>query len=236
MRVPAGFDEPVDEVGEAVGAPHPRAELTTVGPDLAVVHRGHDVRRYLDLTPDTGYEFDGLAFRTLPAPGELLATFTTVNDVHFGEQTCGIIEGSDIGPTFSTPLGAEPFPELMNRGAVSEMAALEPDAVIVKGDLTSTGTRAEYDAFRAVYEPAFGDRLTVVRGNHESFHQAHYADEPTQLVTLPGALLVVLDTSVDGGTAGAVTADQLAWLDDLSAGADRPVLVFGHHPLGEVGS
>lgn len=207
--------------------------MTTVGPDLAVVHHGRDVRRYLDLTPDTDYEFDGHRFRTLPAPGELLATFATVNDVHFGEQACGVVEGSDIGPTFSTPPGAMPYAEMMNRAAVVEMAGIEPDAVIVKGDLTSAGTQEEYDAFRAVYEPAFGDRLTVVRGNHESFHHAQFAAEPSQAVELPGAVLAVLDTSVDGATSGSVGADQLAWLDELAAGADGPVLVFGHHPLGD---
>ena len=32
--------------------------------------------------------------RTLPRPGgELLCRFATVNDVHFGETQCGIIEG-----------------------------------------------------------------------------------------------------------------------------------------------
>ena len=44
---------------------------------------------------------EGFSFRTLPAPGELLATFATVNDVHFGETECGVIDGSDLGPTFA---------------------------------------------------------------------------------------------------------------------------------------
>ena len=59
---------------------------------------------YDGLEPDTDYEIDGFAFRTLPRPpGERLATFATVNDVHFGEIECGIIEGLDIGPTFAVP-------------------------------------------------------------------------------------------------------------------------------------
>ena len=36
--------------------------------DEAVVHDGFDVRRYHDLEPDTVYEFDGFAFRTLARP------------------------------------------------------------------------------------------------------------------------------------------------------------------------
>ena len=226
-------DPPVEDWAAAVGAHEPEAELTTVGTRTAVVHQGHHVRRHLDLRPDTAYELDGFSFRTLPEPGELLATFATVNDVHFGEEICGVIEGSDIGPTFRVGPGEEPYPEVMNRGAVAEMVALSPAAVVVKGDLTSNGTVEEYDAFRAVYEPAFGSRLTVLRGNHESYNHAPYAKLAMQEVSLPGVILAVFDTSVDGAVAGTVTAEQLAWVDELGAGADRPVLLFGHHHLGD---
>ncbi len=226
-------DDPVVDWVAAIGAHPPAAELTTVGPDLAVVHRGRQVHRHEGLVPDTAYELDGFSFRTLPEPGERLATFATVNDVHFGEVLCGVTDGTDVGPVFRSGPGEAPYPEVMNHGAVAEMAALGPDAVIVKGDLTSNGTEAEYDAFRAAYEPAFGDRLTVVRGNHESYNRAPYAAEPFQEVTLPGASLVVLDTSIDGEVAGTVTAEQLEQLDELASRADRPVLVFGHHHLGD---
>src|SRR5690606_9376506 len=128
------------------------------------------------------HEIEGFAFRTLPAPGELLATFATVNDVHFGEEVCGLIDGSDVGPVFRSEPGQDPFPEIMNRGAVAEMTAIDPVAVLVKGDLTSNGTPEEYEAFLAAYEPVFGDRLTVVRGNHESYPRAPFAAEPFQQV------------------------------------------------------
>ena len=215
------------------GFPPSPAELTTVGSRTAVVHEAGEVRRYDDLQPDADHEVEGFSFRTLPEPGELLATFATVNDVHFGEEVCGLIDGSDMAPVFRAEPGDDPFPEVMNRGAIAEIAALDPAAVVVKGDLTSNGTQAEYDAFRAAYEGAFGDRLTVVRGNHESYHRAPFAAEPFQEVTMPGVILAVIDTSVDGITAGAVRPDQLEWLDELGARADRPVLVFGHHHLGD---
>jgi 3',5'-cyclic AMP phosphodiesterase CpdA len=121
----------------------------------------------------------------------------------------------------------------MNRAAIAEISAVDPVAVVVKGDLTSHGTEAEYEAFRAAYEPVFGERLTVVRGNHESYHHAPFAAHPWQEVVLAGVTLAVLDTSVDGSPAGTVTDDQLDWLDELGARADRPVLVFGHHHLGD---
>jgi 3',5'-cyclic AMP phosphodiesterase CpdA len=216
-----------------VAFPPSPPELTTVGPRFAVVHEAGTVRRFDDLVPDAEHEVEGFTFRTLPEPGELLSTFATVNDVHFGEEECGIIGGSDIGPTFRSAPGEAPFPEVMNRAVVAEMVAIDPEAVVVKGDLTSGGTQAEYDAFRAVYEPAFGERLTVIRGNHESYNRAPFAREPFHEVVLPGVTLAVVDTSGDGMVGGRITADQFEQLDELAARADRPVLVLGHHHLGD---
>jgi len=116
---------------------------------------------------------------------------------------------------------------------VAEIAALAPDAVVAKGDLTSTGTASEYEQFLAMYAGAFGDRLIVTRGNHDNPAVAAGlpASPPCQAVSLDGVILAVLDTSRPGWAAGDVDADQAEWLDDLAVGADRPVLIFGHHPL-----
>ncbi len=205
------------------------AELTTVADDEAVVHHDGAVHRYDGLAPDTEHDIDGFSFRTLQRLGERLATFATVNDVHFGETECGVVDGLDVGPVFSAAPGEPPYPEVMNRAAIEEMTTIDPAVVIVKGDLTCNGTNAEYDAFLAAYEPAFGDRLVHVRGNHDAYHGGTYAAAPTQRVDLPGVTLAVLDTTDPGHTPGRVTSEQLEWLDDLAATADQPVLLFGHH-------
>ena len=205
-------------------------ELTTVADDLAVAFRGTEVRRYEGLEPATGYELDGLSFTTLPRPpGDRLATVATVNDVHFGETAAGIIDGSDIGPILRSEPGEPPYPELMNRAAVAEIAAAGPDVVVAKGDLTSGGTEEEHRAFLDCYGAAFGDRLRAVRGNHDVGGSLHFADDPVQEVVLPGVVLTILDTTVPGQAHGTLHAEQLAWLDDVGARADRPVLVLGHH-------
>ena len=232
---PDGSD-PVVDWRDAVSHASPPPELTTVGPDFAVVHEGPLVRRYADLEPGTHHELEGFAFTTLAPRGELLATFATVNDVHFGEEVCGEVHGTDIGPTFRSEPGDRPYPELMNRAAAAEISLLAPVAVLVKGDLTSNGTEAEYEAFRAVYEPAFGDRLHVIRGNHESYNHAPFARASIQRVDLPGVCAVLVDTSVDGSPSGTVTAEQLDEIDSIAASADRPVLLFGHHHVGDADS
>lgn len=206
-------------------------ELTTVADDQAVVHAGTQARVYDELPPDQVLEIDGYEFRTLPRRGELLATFTTVNDVHFGETVAGHIDGAEGFETFSVEPGEEPYPEFMNAGAVAEMLAIEPDLVVAKGDLTSNGTEEEYQRFLAVYGGAFGDRLMHVRGNHESYNGLERAAWPMQERVLPGVTVALLDTSRDGRANGDLDGDQLEWLDELASRADRPVLVFGHHPV-----
>jgi 3',5'-cyclic-AMP phosphodiesterase len=206
-------------------------DLTTVADDEAVIHDGSAVRSHRDLEPDHDYELDGVTFRTLARPpGAELCRFATVNDVHFGEVECGIIEGLEMGPTFRVADGEEPYPVTMNRGAIAEMAAIDPAAVVVKGDLTAEGTVEEYHAFRQAYD-AFGDRLHHVRGNHDAYHGATFASDAPFSVELPGVRLAVIDTAIPARASGRVTAETLAWLGDLAAGSDRPVLVFGHHQV-----
>lgn len=205
-------------------------DLTTVADDEVVLHDGVVEHRYDDLEPDTTYERGGHRFRTLARPpGERLATVCTVNDVHFGEVECGVLNGIDDHPIYTSAPGDEPYPQLMNRCAIADMRAVEPDAVVVKGDLTSMGTRAEYQAFLDAYGPAFGERLVHVRGNHDAYYGEDFASHAPVAVHLPGVTLAVIDTTIAGKASGGLAADTIEWLDQLAAEADRPVLVFGHH-------
>jgi predicted phosphodiesterase len=206
-------------------------EVSSVADDAVVAFDGTLRRTWPDLNPDSVVDLDGIEVRTLPRPGELLCRVATVNDVHFGEVECGVIEGTDIGPRFSVAPGAEPYPEFMNRGAVTEMAAIEPAAVVVKGDLTGSGTQEEYQRFLACYQPTFGARLHHVRGNHDAYHGESFADVSTQEVVLEGVTLAIVDTARPVQVNGSLSVDQLDWLDDLAQRADRPVLVFGHHNI-----
>jgi Icc protein len=164
--------------------------------------------------------------------GQLLARVATVNDLHFGETVCGLLDGVELGPALQADPGAAPYPTVMNRAAVSEIRAISPDAVVAKGDLTSTGSALEYAEFESVYRRPFADRLVVTLGNH---------DKPiagggvplgprVQAVDLPGATLAVLDTARPGRPGGQVSDEQADWLDELGTRTDRPV--FGHHPAG----
>ena len=205
-------------------------EITTVADDEAVLFDGADWTRIQGLDPDSEYTAQGDTFRTLPRPpGERLATFATVNDVHFGETECGLLEGLDVGPVLQAEPGDPPYSDLMNAAAIAEIDATGVDAVVAKGDLTTHGNTEEYQAFLDAYGPVFGTRLHHVRGNHDGYYGETFAADAPFSVDLPGVVLAVLDTVVPGSSGGQVTAESLEWLDDLGASADRQVLVFGHH-------
>jgi predicted phosphodiesterase len=222
---------------------------TTVGMHEVVTTGPRHVARIDGLEPDTEYTLtvDGAAtseylpasFRTLRRPaGRLLATLATANDVHFGERECGHLgpPHEDIGPIFTSPAGAPPYPETMNHAVITEIRALDPHAVVVKGDLTSTGAEDEYAAFLTAYG-ALGERMVHVRGNHDAMIDPSLAiEDAPYAIDLDGATLAVVDTVIPGTDGGRLSADQVQWLDDLAGETAGPVLVFGHHYLWDLNS
>ena len=225
------------EPGERVVTRVGEREVTTEGP--------HHDARVRGLDPDTEYELavegavpDGRwlppRVRTLARPsGRLLATIATANDVHFGETECGKTgdPATDaIGPVLRSEPGEPPYPEVMNGAVVDEMLVLDPDVVVVKGDLTDTGRAEEYESFLSCYG-RLGARLHHVRGNHDAMRDPQLArQDAPYAIALEGVTLAVLDTAVPGLVGGSLPVEQRAWLDDLAAATPDPVLVFAHHP------
>ena len=216
-------------------------DITTVADDLIVAHEGSQVIRLDGLQADTPYELtasDGSVHRarTLTRPsGALLCRFGTVNDVHFGEVECGRMDDDPRGPILSAAPDEPPYPVTMNHGAAGEMAAADLAAVFVKGDLSVDGHDHEWAAFEGCYGAAFGSRLHVVRGNHDSYReQTRYSGD--QWVQLPGVAVALMDTAIPARTTGTLRADQLDWLDSHSAAATTPVIVMGHHQQWIVGN
>jgi predicted phosphodiesterase len=217
------------------------AEVTTVVGDAETTTTGpYHSARITGLEPGATYNLavDGAdaspllpsTVTTLDRPsGKHVATVATVNDVHFGEVDCGMLgTEEEVGPVFHAEPGEDPYPEVMNRGAISEIGALAPDAIVVKGDLTNLGTEEEYADFVAAYS-TLGERMHHVRGNHDAMITEAIAATAPFAVELQGVTLAVLDTVRPGTDRGRISPEQLSWLDDLAAGSTDPVLVFGHH-------
>lgn len=209
-------------------------ELTTVDDTSAVFHDGSRILLAEELEPDTEYERFGVTFATLPRPpGSRLATIATVNDIHLGETECGRSDDTGLGPIMHSEPGEAPYPEMMSRAAVDEIAVIEPDVVVAKGDLTARAAPDEIAMFFEYFGQAFGSRLHYILGNHDVGPDGPLgwpAGPRMSEVVVDGVRLALLDTTVPGVVWGGVDAEQLEWLDDLAAGSDRPLMVFGHHP------
>jgi 3',5'-cyclic-AMP phosphodiesterase len=205
-------------------------DLTTVSTHYAVLHHGEEKMVLDELQPDTDYQWQGFQFRTLPNLGRELSRFTTVNDVHFGETNCGVTHVSGSGPIYQSELD-DPHPEFMSRGAVEEMQKVRPDAVLVKGDLTTLGTEAEFQRFLDCYHSAFREKLFYVTGNHDAYHDEPINSGTASRIDLDGATLAMIDTVRPGLTGGTCYQRDLDWLDALAQSTTQPILVFGHHQL-----
>ena len=83
---------------------------------------------------------------------------------------CGVIAGLDLGPVLHAESGRPPYPLVMNQAAVAEIKVISPDAVVAKGDLTSSGTLEQFEQFLRRYGSAFGTAsptpaaTTTIRG------------------------------------------------------------------------
>lgn len=120
------------------------------------------------------------------------------------------------------------------------------DAVLVTGDLADHGLAAEYEQVVEVLKSRH--RVLICPGNHDSrapyrevllggVAQDEQADGPiNRLHQLPGADVLMLDSSIPGRPDGLLDEETLTWLDaELGAGrTELPALVAFHHPPVEL--
>lgn len=139
----------------------------------------------------------------------MVRVIAQISDVHIGGPKLG------AGDRFSEAVAA-----------INAMS-LQPDLVLATGDLTQSGTPAEWDEFNdrisALRAPWAG-----IRGNHD-----HRLDAMAghRSLDLEGLHVVLVDTSSDEFT----DADA-AWLDsELSAHSSSPTAIAIHHPPFETG-
>jgi 3',5'-cyclic-AMP phosphodiesterase len=120
---------------------------------------------------------------------------------------------------------------------------VEPDAILVSGDLSEHATDAEYERVHEIL-----DRLRapvyVLPGNHDDraalrrqFDVTGSAAEPVQYSADLGPIrLVVVDTTIPLEVPGALDPERLGWLDgELAAAPAAPTLVAMHHPAHTTG-
>jgi len=125
---------------------------------------------------------------------------------------------------------------------VKELNRLQPrpDIVVISGDLADTPAPEEYRHLLSLLA-SLEIPFVAIPGNHDDRAMLRAA-LPDQPYASPGGALnlmrevgdldiVLIDSSVPGAAHGEVDAGTLAWLEAaLAASADRPALLFLHHP------
>ncbi len=154
-----------------------------------------------------------------------MLTIVHFSDIHLGQDHHG-----DAG-------------ERARRRAEQVMAYVDalpgpPDAVLVTGDLADHGLPAEYREVAKVLDSRYP--VLLCPGNHDVrepyrevlLGEAASGGPVNRHHALPGADVLMLDSSIPGRDDGLLDEETLAWLDrTLAEGpADRPALVAFHHP------
>ena len=143
-------------------------------------------------------------------------------------------------------------PELLET-AVNETIGVNPDLVVIGGDLTTEGYAAEFRTAQRFLEPLFerGFTVLVIPGNHDSknvgylhfrdtFGVGDVADKGDRAVRLvtPGqngaeafhVQVVAIDSSKPDLAEGEVGRERYGWIrDQFSTPADLKIFVLHHH-------
>lgn len=193
--------------------------------------------------------------RTLqPPPGPELGRFATISDLHLGDWGFG--RRNRITETTGH---REPFTMRAARAALKELREWGAEAVVVKGDITSSGRVGQWemldDLIRAVEIP-----IHLMPGNHDTGakrydHRSHAPDwsaamygerigfdeavsrlglepvEPVRHVDIAGVRLVLVDTDAGDSGAGAIEHRQDAVVDLLATTPDPAVVLLHHQPM-----
>jgi len=148
-----------------------------------------------------------------------------------GDGTVTIAQISDLH------CGSPHFvPSLLER-AIAELNELEPDCVIVSGDLTNDGFRPEYQAAREYIDRLECERVIVVPGNHDSrnvgyVHFEELFGERNSVLNVGRATIVAVDSSEPDLDNGQVGRGRYRLIEEAFAGAaDLKVFVLHHHLL-----
>lgn len=125
-------------------------------------------------------------------------------------------------------------PEMLDL-AIEEVNALEPDVVVVSGDLTGFGFLPDYQQARAYIDKIECGHLVVVPGNHDARNVGylHFEDlfgPRSRVLHVDGMSIVAVDSSEPDVNEGCVGRGRYGWIrEQFAHEADLRVFVLHHH-------
>src|SRR5881275_2355553 len=128
------------------------------------------------------------------------------------------------------------LPNLLDR-AVNEVNDLEPDIVVVSGDLTTFGFKEEYAQANSYLSRIACPNVVVIPGNHDSRNvgYVHFEDlfgKRNSVLRLDGVTIVAVDSTEPDLDNGQIGRGRYGWIEEQFAEpANLRVFVLHHHLL-----
>jgi len=149
-----------------------------------------------------------------------------------------VSEGLTIAQLSDIHCGSPSFvPSLLDR-AIVEVNELEPDVVVVSGDLTGDGYRAEYELAREYLDKIACDRMIVIPGNHDSrnvgyVHFEELFGERRSELHLNGVSILAVDSTEPDLDNGLIGRGRYEWIEEHfgERQAFLRIFVLHHHLL-----
>ena len=133
--------------------------------------------------------------------------------------------------------GSPHFVESLLERAIVELNDLEPDVVIVSGDLTGDGLRDEYVEAQEALAKIACKRKIVIPGNHDSrnvgyVHFEELFGERRSEVHLDGVSILAVDSTEPDLDHGVIGRGRYEWIQERFASQDSYLRIFVlHHHL-----
>src|SRR3989441_11652549 len=128
------------------------------------------------------------------------------------------------------------LPNLLER-AIAETNELEPDVVVISGDLTSHGFKDEYALARRYLDGIDCEAMVVIPGNHDSrnvgyVHFEELFGSRNSVVHVGDVTVVAVDSTEPDLDHGQIGRGTYGWIEECFARpADLRVFVCHHHLL-----
>jgi 3',5'-cyclic AMP phosphodiesterase CpdA len=128
------------------------------------------------------------------------------------------------------------LPSLLER-AIAETNELQPDVVVISGDLTSHGFKDEYLLARQHLDAIECDAMVVIPGNHDSrnvgyVHFEELFGDRNSVLRVGGVTIVAVDSTEPDLDNGQIGRGRYKWIEEQFAEpADLRVFVLHHHLL-----
>lgn len=135
----------------------------------------------------------------------------------------------------------DPLDKLMDVFDDIQHTDVNPDLIVISGDLVHNGKPKDYKHFQhllAKQEKRLNARFQVILGNHDrtkAFYKGYLKDDPqtSYFYKVPTDVwdLYFLDTKCGNIEQGYIEPEQLEWLKDNLNQSSKPAVLFMHHPL-----